>query len=171
MLSIPKKIVTNEAMQPLAVQIDYAEWLKIEHWLNQSSQIQTMTDSLTRTIQWNAENLFKLQTPLGENAYPHITRTPDICGGEPIIEGTRTTVRTIAGYYNMGMNEEEMLNTLSHLTPVELHAALTYYLDNPVEIEGYLANHEDYVIWQQYLNESETTKHTWVAINDREITT
>ncbi len=35
MHSLAKKIVTNEAMQPIAVQIDYADWLEIEPLLNQ----------------------------------------------------------------------------------------------------------------------------------------
>ncbi|EDN66212.1 hypothetical protein BGP_4154 [Beggiatoa sp. PS] len=30
MQPIAKKLVTNEAMQPIAIQIDYADWLKIE---------------------------------------------------------------------------------------------------------------------------------------------
>jgi hypothetical protein len=30
---IPKKIVTDEALKPVAVQIDYADWLEIERWL------------------------------------------------------------------------------------------------------------------------------------------
>ena len=33
MLAIQKKILTDENMQPLAVQIDYADWLKIEQLL------------------------------------------------------------------------------------------------------------------------------------------
>ena len=34
MQRIRKKIVTDEAQQPVAVQIDYADWLKIERSLN-----------------------------------------------------------------------------------------------------------------------------------------
>ena len=34
MQRIRKKIVTDEAQQPIAVQIDYADWLKIERALN-----------------------------------------------------------------------------------------------------------------------------------------
>lgn len=33
MRAIAKKIVTDEAMQPIAVQISYADWLKIEREL------------------------------------------------------------------------------------------------------------------------------------------
>ncbi len=33
MLNIRKKILTNEKMRPIAVQISYKDWLKIEHQL------------------------------------------------------------------------------------------------------------------------------------------
>ncbi len=46
MLSIRKKIVTDEAMQPIAVQIDYQDWQKIEKMLeNYQSQ---QADSINR---------------------------------------------------------------------------------------------------------------------------
>ena len=41
--------------------------------------------------------------------YPHITSNPNIANGAPLIEGTRITVRTVAGYYQMGMNVDEIL--------------------------------------------------------------
>jgi hypothetical protein len=34
MQRIRKKIITNEAKQPIAVQIDYTDWVKIERSLN-----------------------------------------------------------------------------------------------------------------------------------------
>ena len=34
MLVLNKKIVTDESLKPIAVQINYADWLKIEHLLN-----------------------------------------------------------------------------------------------------------------------------------------
>jgi uncharacterized protein (DUF433 family) len=49
--------------------------------------------------------------------YPYIVTNPDIAGGVPIIDDTRITVRTIAGYYQMGMDVDEILATLPHLTP------------------------------------------------------
>ena len=40
MLLTAKNLVTNEDMQPIAVQIDYADWLKIEALLEQYTQKQ-----------------------------------------------------------------------------------------------------------------------------------
>ncbi|MEK9135546.1 MAG: DUF433 domain-containing protein [Bacteroidota bacterium] len=48
---------------------------------------------------------------------------PHIAGGAPVIKGTRVTVRTIAGYYQMGMSVDEILLTLRHLTPAQVHYA------------------------------------------------
>jgi uncharacterized protein (DUF433 family) len=67
--------------------------------------------------------------------YPHITRNER---GELIITGTRTTVKRIAGYYKLGMNADEICDTLTHLSPAEVHAALTYYFDCREEIESLL---------------------------------
>lgn len=43
MFAIHKTIVTNSVMQPVAVQIDYADWLKIEQFLAQFSEKETVT--------------------------------------------------------------------------------------------------------------------------------
>jgi uncharacterized protein (DUF433 family) len=37
-------------------------------------------------------------------------------GGEPIIVGTRTSVRAIAGLWRLGILPKEILNHLPHLT-------------------------------------------------------
>ena len=43
-LEIRKKIITDENMQPLAVQIDYSDWVKIERALDQSPNGKGPTD-------------------------------------------------------------------------------------------------------------------------------
>ena len=43
------------------------------------------------------------------NYKPYITRDPSICGGEPVITGTRITVRTILASLAEGMSTEELL--------------------------------------------------------------
>ncbi|NIA12074.1 MAG: DUF433 domain-containing protein [Nitrospiraceae bacterium] len=80
--------------------------------------------------------------------YPHIGSDPEIAGGEPIIVGTRITVRCIAGYYQMGMSADEILTTLSHLTPSQVHSALAYYFDHQEEIDSDLAESSDVEFWK-----------------------
>ena len=71
--------------------------------------------------------------------YRYITQTQEVCGGRPVIKGTRTTVRTIVGYYKLGLSVEEILEGLPHLTPAQVHEALSYYYDHIAEIEADLA--------------------------------
>ena len=67
--------------------------------------------------------------------YRYITRVPGVCGGRPVIKGTRTPVKAIIGYYKLGFSVEEILEGLPHLTPAQVHEALSYYYDHQVEIE------------------------------------
>ena len=76
-----------------------------------------------------------MSTALKKLSYPYITFNSEVAGGVPISEGTRITVRCIAGYYQMGMDVDEILSTLSHLTASQLHSALAYYFDHQQEID------------------------------------
>ena len=67
--------------------------------------------------------------------YRYITRVPGVCGGRPIIKGTRTPVKAIIGYYKLGLSVEEILEGLPHLTPAQIHEALSYYYDHQAEVE------------------------------------
>ncbi|MEW6558231.1 MAG: DUF433 domain-containing protein [Elusimicrobiota bacterium] len=77
--------------------------------------------------------------------HPYIVRNSKICGGEPIIKGTRTTVRSIIGYYKMGLSIEDILAGLPHLNPAQVHDAISYYHMHLQEIERYIKeNSEEY---------------------------
>jgi uncharacterized protein (DUF433 family) len=80
--------------------------------------------------------------------YPYITTNTAILGGVPIIEGTRIAIRAIAGYYQMGMTVDEILATLPHLRPSQVHSALAYYFDHQQEVEIDLANASDVEVWK-----------------------
>jgi uncharacterized protein (DUF433 family) len=67
--------------------------------------------------------------------HPYIVRVEGICGGRPIIVGTRTPVRSIVGYHKMGMSVEDILEGLPHLKPFHVYDALSYYYDHQEEIE------------------------------------
>jgi uncharacterized protein (DUF433 family) len=85
---------------------------------------------------------------LSTTIYPYITANKTILGGVPIIEGTRISVRAIAGYYQMGMSVDEILATLSHLRPSQVLSALAYYFDHQQEIDQDLANASDVEFWK-----------------------
>ncbi len=72
-----------------------------------------------------------------KTSYPHIVRAEGVCGGEPVIRGTRIAVRHIVGYYyKAGMSAEEILAEWDHLTPAQVFGALAYYHDNREQIDA-----------------------------------
>ena len=89
-----------------------------------------------------------MTSALQTKAYPHIDCDPEIAGGKPIIAGTRITVRCISGYYQMGMSTDEILTTLTHLTPSQLHSALAYYFDHQDEVDSDLIESSDVEFWK-----------------------
>ena len=86
---------------------------------------------------------------LKTKTYPHIGSDSKIADGKPIIVGTRITVRCIAGYYQMGMSADEILTTLRHLTPSQVHSALAYYFDHQEEVDVDLAEVSDVDSWKK----------------------
>ena len=71
--------------------------------------------------------------------YRYIEQTSDIHGGRPVIKGTRMPVKSIVGYYKLGLSVEEILEGLPHLTPAQIFEALSYYHDHQAEIEQDIA--------------------------------
>jgi uncharacterized protein (DUF433 family) len=67
----------------------------------------------------------------------------------PIIARTRTPVRSIAGYYQMGMTVDEILQALPHLSAAQVHGALTYYFDHQKEIDRDIAHNSDFEYWKK----------------------
>lgn len=97
-----------------------------------------------------------MSIPAQKIHYPYITINPDILNGVPIIEESRVAVRTIAGYYQMGMDVDEILSTLPHLTPAQVHSALAYYFDHQNEIDSDLIVSSDEDHWKQAVLKSST---------------
>jgi hypothetical protein len=48
-------------------------------------------------------------------------------------------VKTIVGYYKLGLSVEEILEGLPHLSPAQVYEALSYYHDHTPEIEQDIA--------------------------------
>jgi uncharacterized protein (DUF433 family) len=70
--------------------------------------------------------------------YPHITRTPEVCGGQPTIDDTRVRVKNLVALLKEGKRPEEMIVEYPSLNLAQVYAALAYYYDNPDEIEASL---------------------------------
>jgi uncharacterized protein (DUF433 family) len=68
----------------------------------------------------------------------YIQRDAHILSGEPIIAGTRTSVRAIVEMWRNGLQPEEIVGQLSYLTLAQVFDALSFYQDNQAEINDYI---------------------------------
>lgn len=68
----------------------------------------------------------------------HIIKNDEILSGEPIIKGTRTSVRAIVEMGRIGVSPEEIPHRLPHLALSQIFDALSYYLDHQAEINKYI---------------------------------
>jgi uncharacterized protein (DUF433 family) len=72
----------------------------------------------------------------------YVTRNSEILSGEPIITGTRTSVRAIVGLWRLGIMPEEIPNHLPHLTLAQIFDALSFYIDHQTEINEYIERNQ-----------------------------
>jgi len=56
----------------------------------------------------------------------HIVRDPKICAGEPVIKGTRVTVRTILASLAEGASMEEILADFPTLKEADVRAVIAF---------------------------------------------
>jgi uncharacterized protein (DUF433 family) len=79
---------------------------------------------------------------VAETSSRYVIRNTDILSGEPIITGTRTSVRAIVGLWRLGIMPEEILHHLPHLTLAQVFDALSFYLDHQEEINQYIERNQ-----------------------------
>ena len=69
--------------------------------------------------------------------HPHIERREGVCGGRPVLAGTRFPVRSVVGYVlRQGMTPEELVVEFPYLSLASVHDALSYYYDHREEIDA-----------------------------------
>jgi len=56
----------------------------------------------------------------------HINRDPRICGGEPVIKGTRVTLRTVFASLAEGARADEVLADFPTLSGDDIRAAIAF---------------------------------------------
>jgi uncharacterized protein (DUF433 family) len=73
--------------------------------------------------------------------HPHISRREGVCGGEPIIDGLRVTVRHVATLYLQGETILETAEALN-LTEAQVFHGLSYFFDHRDEISALINRDE-----------------------------
>lgn len=78
--------------------------------------------------------------------HPFVVMNKDVCGGSPIIEGTRTRVVDIAVEYEMlGHSPDEIINSHPYLNLSQVHDALSYYYENREELDKKIAEDQGFI--------------------------
>src|SRR3989304_3534200 len=85
-----------------------------------------------------------------ETIHPYITRNPKICGGEPILHGTRISVRLIVEWENAGKSVDEVIAMYPHISHAQVYDALSYYYDHKKEIDIYIKENTEEYIREKY---------------------
>ncbi|MCL5978189.1 MAG: DUF433 domain-containing protein [Nitrospirae bacterium] len=74
--------------------------------------------------------------------YKYIVKDDALLGGEPVIKGTRTSVRAIVENWRLGLSPEEIVIHMPHLTLAQVFEALSYYSDHQKEINEYIEKNQ-----------------------------
>lgn len=78
---------------------------------------------------------------LTRTEHPHIVCLEGVCGGEPVVDGLRVTVRQVAALHQRGETIPEIAEALG-LTEAQVFHALSYYCDHRDEIDALMAREE-----------------------------
>ncbi len=68
----------------------------------------------------------------------YVVSDPELLKGEPVIRGTKTSVRAIVELWRLGIAPEEIPLHLPHLQLAQIFDALSYYADHQEEINKYI---------------------------------
>ena len=73
--------------------------------------------------------------------HPYIISQKDLCGGSPVIRGTKFPVRSVVNYVlRQGLSPEELVKEFTHLNLAQVYDALSYYYDHKDSIDKDLQN-------------------------------
>ncbi len=68
----------------------------------------------------------------------YIVSDATLLKGEPVIVGTKTSVRAIVELWRLEVSPEEIPGHLPHITLAQVFDALSYYSDHQAEINDYI---------------------------------
>ncbi len=78
----------------------------------------------------------------------YIERKKGVCGGEPVIIGTRISVSLIVELEQLGHSVDEIVSMYPHITHAQVYDALSYYYDHKEEIDKILRENKE-TYWQK----------------------
>ncbi|MBI3800416.1 MAG: type II toxin-antitoxin system prevent-host-death family antitoxin [Deltaproteobacteria bacterium] len=101
--------------------------------------------------------------------HPHVVRRSTVSGDEPVIRGTRISVRHIIERIQASHSVEDILAALPHLTAAQVYDALSYYYDHQAEMDQLIEESQpERVIATQGLKVEKVADGIAVAHDQRE---
>lgn len=78
--------------------------------------------------------------------HPYIEINEKICGGSPVIKGTRIRIVDIAIEYEyLNYTPDEIINAHPHLKLEQVHDALSYYYENRAELDEKIRSDKQFI--------------------------
>ena len=82
--------------------------------------------------------------------HPHVVYKEKAGGAEPHVAGSNIAVRHVVCQYRLYGTVEGVLSAYPHLTPVQVHDALSYFYDHVEEIDEFIyKNSEEF--WNHFI--------------------
>lgn len=76
----------------------------------------------------------------------YIERRKGVCGGKPVVAGTRIKVTQIAiEYERLGRTPDQIVDAHPHLKLAQIHDALSYYYENQKQLDADILADEQFV--------------------------
>lgn len=109
-----------------------------------SIELEQVREAVARMEAWmkkvSSQEVGKIRTD-----HRYIVRVDGVCGGRPVIEGTRLSVKLIVGWSRMGMAPEEIAAQYPYVSVAQIVDALAYYEDHTEEIDAEFAEEQRYL--------------------------
>ena len=102
---------------------------------------------MLKGIQGAMERVAQIASQRIQTEHPHIVRIEGVCGGRPMIAGTRISVRTIVERTRLGDSPERIVEHYPPLTLAQVYDALSYYHEHKAELEAEIANNREALAW------------------------
>jgi uncharacterized protein (DUF433 family) len=103
--------------------------------------------AMLRNVQKTMRQLAEMASLRVQTEHPHIVRIEGVCGGRPIIAGTRISVRAVVERVRLGDSPEQIVEDYPPLTLAQVYDALSYYHEHRSEIEAEIAANEEALAW------------------------
>jgi uncharacterized protein (DUF433 family) len=78
--------------------------------------------------------------------HPYIESVEKVCGGSPVVKGTRVrVVDTALEYEYLGRTPDEIIDAQPHLKLEHVHDALSYYYENKAELDEKIEKDKEFI--------------------------